>query len=71
MPVCAILNCKNRSRCVFRKEGIKFFYFPQDADLQQKWFEACRRKPGDIKLDTGNFLCWYMIQYTMDIEFLL
>ncbi|XP_011883397.1 PREDICTED: THAP domain-containing protein 1-like [Vollenhovia emeryi] len=50
MPVCAVPNCQNRSRCFLQKENIKLYQFPQEPDVQQKWLEACGRKEGDIKL---------------------
>ncbi|KYN03089.1 hypothetical protein ALC62_06078 [Cyphomyrmex costatus] len=63
MPGCAVLNCKSRSRCLFEKEGITFFYFPKDTYLKQKWLESCGRKPGDKKLIAAR-IC--SIHFTSD-----
>lgn len=43
MPGCALASCTNYNR---NKKGkdIKYFRFPKNEDLANRWIVACRRK---------------------------
>ncbi|KAL1493922.1 hypothetical protein ABEB36_009602 [Hypothenemus hampei] len=43
MPSCAIFGCNNYTRKT-KGTDIKYFRFPRDTDMQQKWIRACERK---------------------------
>lgn len=50
MPICSVFGCKNRNS---NTQGVKFYSFPKESDVQNKWIVACGRKDG-FNLKTGK-----------------
>ncbi|KAL1488843.1 hypothetical protein ABEB36_014638 [Hypothenemus hampei] len=55
MPSCAIFGCNNYTRKT-KGTDIKYFRFPRDTDMQQKWIRACERKD-EFKIKNSNYVC--------------
>lgn len=55
MPTCCIRNCKSRSGGATKTRDIKFFTFPQDHVLREKWLKACNREEENLNMNGGKF----------------
>ncbi|XP_011689990.1 PREDICTED: uncharacterized protein LOC105451320 [Wasmannia auropunctata] len=55
MPTCCIKNCTSRTDGIYKK-NIKFFRFPKETDISQRWLQVCQRNEINTKIDSA-FIC--------------
>ncbi|EZA57382.1 hypothetical protein X777_02645 [Ooceraea biroi] len=52
MPLCCVKYCTSRTS--YKKtENMKYFRFPKDAVIRQRWFDARQKTDLNIKVDTA------------------
>ncbi|XP_071572656.1 uncharacterized protein [Temnothorax nylanderi] len=56
MPTCCVRNCKSRSGGATKTKDIKFFPFPQNRELKEKWLEACHREEENLNINS-SYIC--------------
>ncbi|XP_024879548.1 THAP domain-containing protein 5-like [Temnothorax curvispinosus] len=55
MPTCCVRNCKSRSGEATKTKDIKFFPFPQNRELKEKWLETyCYREEENLNINSAS-----------------